>query len=385
MGLKDYRAYKLLFVICLAIPIYLGATKSEPSFKETNLKKDISAVKGIIDENHLKIRGVSGEMAHFEYQIVAAQKIVDIIDNREKISDYELSKLKTQLSILEKERNRALKQYKVILLEEYKNRDFKNKLLFLASSSNLSDFVNRLNHLNKLKNYRKKQLLAIEKKRSEAQDKVAVYNGTYNDKAKISKSKREELRKLNELLNQKHSILSKLKADDSVLALRLKERQNQLNQLNNVISTAISSTKLNSTKTKRAFSRKLSWPVKSGLLVSKFGKHKHAKQRKVQVENNGIDILVSKNISVKSIYDGVVKAILQLPGSNTSVIIDHGEFYSVYSNLVSVNLKIGDKVAKGTTLTTKVQDSEGLQKLHFELWQGTKKLNPEFHLSGKLQ
>ena len=118
--------------------------------------------------------------------------------------------------------------------------------------------------------------------------------------------------------------------------------------------------------------------------MGRFGVQKHAKERRVRIENNGIDVLVSKYEKILASGDGVVKAVLQIPGSNTSVIIDHNGYYTVYSNIRGVKLKIGDKVKAGDYLALIGLDDEGLNKLHFELWKGTSKINPEEFFEGEL-
>ena len=108
--------------------------------------------------------------------------------------------------------------------------------------------------------------------------------------------------------------------------------------------------------------------MSKGLLVGKFGVSKHAKERKVQVLNNGLDVLVSKDEPVHAVESGLVMAILELPGLNHSVIVNHGGYYSVYSNVSDVLPKVGDKLEKGNPIAKVAQSDQGVSKLHFELW-----------------
>ena len=124
--------------------------------------------------------------------------------------------------------------------------------------------------------------------------------------------------------------------------------------------------------------------MSKGLLVGKFGVSKHAKERKVQVLNNGLDVLVSKDEPVHAVESGLVMAILELPGLNHSVIVNHGGYYSVYSNVSDVLPKVGDKLEKGNPIAKVAQSDQGLSKLHFELWKGVVKLDPEQYLQGTL-
>jgi len=309
MGLFVNR-FRFVFIgIVFLCPVYLNATKFDVFSKETSLLKDIQVIQSIIQDNKLKSNDLEGEIASLEYKVIAARKVIKLIKTQEEVSEGDLYLLQQQLEILKSERSIAINQYRSILIEEYKNRDYKTKLFFLASSKNLNEFVNRLNHLKTLKDFRKRQLKALENKQSEVADKLAVYSGNKSEKVKLSAK---------------------------------------------------------------------------GLVVGRFGVQKHAKERRVRIENNGIDVLVSKYEKILASGDGVVKAVLQIPGSNTSVIIDHNGYYTVYSNIRGVKLKIGDKVKAGDYLALIGLDDEGLNKLHFELWKGTSKINPEEFFEGEL-
>lgn len=379
MGTNVDRSLRVfVFFIVVFSLAYVSAAKGNPP--ERAIARDIAFITQILDQNKLQKQSLGAEMAELEFQVAAAKRVISIIEGAEKVSDYELNKLEQQLKAIEREHTIALAQYQVILVEEYKNRDYRTKLYFLASSNSFGEFINRLNYLEKLKEFRKKQLFAIETKKREIGDKLAVYNGSSRDKDKISALKLEEIIKLNELLSEKHIVFQGLEEKVNALQLQLNQAQSSLNKepmKTNLEQPAVITSGFNI--------KKMVWPLKRGLLVGQFGVHKHSKQRKVQVENNGIDILSTINEPVRCVSDGQIKAILEIPGSNTSIIIDHKTHYTVYSNLNSSGLAIGDSVSKEQVLGKVAQNEEGVYKLHFEIWQGTNKLNPEEYLIGKLE
>ncbi|MEY2924851.1 MAG: hypothetical protein RLZZ337_1399, partial [Bacteroidota bacterium] len=367
MGTNVDRSLRVfVFFIVVFSLAYVSAAKGNPP--ERAIARDIAFITQILDQNKLQKQSLGAEMAELEFQVAAAKRVISIIEGAEKVSDYELNKLEQQLNAIEREHTIALAQYQVILVEEYKNRDYRTKLYFLASSNSFGEFINRLNYLEKLKEFRKKQLFAIETKKREIGDKLAVYNGSSRDKDKISALKLEEIIKLNELLSEKHIVFQGLEEKVNALQLQLNQAQSSLNKepmKTNLEQPAVITSGFNI--------KKMVWPLKRGLLVGQFGVHKHSKQRKVQVENNGIDILSTINEPVRCVSDGQIKAILEIPGSNTSIIIDHKTHYTVYSNLNSSGLAIGDSVSKEQVLGKVAQNEEGVYKLHFEIWQGTNK------------
>lgn len=381
MGTNAGNFLRLTIIPLLGLTILGFATDAVSSPRTRALSRDIESITEILNQNRLKKESLNNEMADLEFQVAAAKRVIQIIEGAEKVTDYELDRLEKQLDIVEREQSMALSQYQVILVEEYKNRDYRTKLYFLASSNSFGEFINRLNYLEKLKEFRKKQLKAIETKKLEIGDKLAVYNGSSQDKRRISKLKIDEVNKLNDLLSEKYSLMQLLDNETNDLQLKLNQAQASLNKLNN---RTIGQPKTGSELIVATRVKKMIWPLEHGLVVGKFGVHKHEKERKVQVANNGIDILVSADEPVRCVDDGEIKAILEVPGSNTTIIISHNSHYSVYSNLEPIDLAIGDKVKKEQKLGKVAKNDQGAHKLHFEVWQGTIKLNPEDYLLGKL-
>lgn len=375
MGFKEG---KYLFLIAIVSPMLWSA--SSKTEKQDILEEEIAVLNRVLDDNEVATNSILGEITNLEYQVLAAQKIVHLIENKEQASEASILRLENQLATLELQKKNAVVQLQKLLLEEYKHRDYKKKLYFLASSSSINQFVNRLNHLGKLKDFRTKQLSVLLNKSAEIRDRLAIFKGTEQEKTSLTNRKFDELVKLNDLLRLKHKKFNDLRQAGNQVKLEINEKRKQLKLFNNQVAKHIVKTKKNQIK----FNRKLKWPVKNGLLVNRFGVKKHNKERKVRVENNGIDILVSAEEAILTVDDGTVKAVLEVPGSNTSVIIDHGTFYSVYSNLKGTHLKQGEQVKQGVKLASVGKDTDGLRKLHFELWQGINKLNPEKYLKGKL-
>lgn len=121
---------------------------------------------------------------------------------------------------------------------------------------------------------------------------------------------------------------------------------------------------------------KLPWPV-DGPVVGRFGRQFHPVYKNLELPpNNGIDIAVSKGTEVKSVFKGVVKQVFVMPGYNQCVLISHGNYFTFYCKLKTVNVKAGAKVATGEVIG-KVDTINGDTQLHFEVWRDTKPQNPE--------
>ncbi len=155
--------------------VFLGSqisTVAEVSLKVKSINREIYNIQSILDDNTSIVSGLANEISNLEYHTIAARKILRLIDKKREVSAVELSILNNQLFLLEQEKSLAVDRYQNIILEEYKNRNYKTKLYFLASSKNVREFVNRLSHLSTLKELRKQQLIDIEDKRKEVEDKL---------------------------------------------------------------------------------------------------------------------------------------------------------------------------------------------------------------------
>lgn len=118
-------------------------------------------------------------------------------------------------------------------------------------------------------------------------------------------------------------------------------------------------------------------PVDKGIVISSFGEHAHAEFQNIKIKNNGIDITSIPGSKARAIFEGEVSSIIFIANLNYVVIIRHGDYLSVYSNLKEVTVKKGDKVMTRETLgTVFTSPGESRSRLHFELWQGTVLLNP---------
>ena len=381
MGIKEGKFQKIILLALLVMPMLLASTHQQGSAESRILEKEISVLQEAAARNDKQLQVILNDISSLEYKVALNKKVIYLINGNKSITDEDFNSLSNQLSALNEERATAIAQYQVILLEEYKNRDYKSKLYFLASSSSLSELVNRISHLNKLKRLRQKQLEMVEAKRQEVQNKLAIYGGSYEDKTQLAEKKVLDSQKLNENLREKHLKAKELERNGNVLMLEIRKKKHLFNTINKPKRKKNDSFFDKENKTAK---KKFSWPVKTGLVVEQFGVHKHSVERKVQIENNGIDILVSGQEAIYSIANGNVKAILEVPGLHSSIIIDHGKFHSVYSNISDVLVRTGETVGEGMIIGRISASPDGLSKLHFELWEGLKKRNPEEYLKGVL-
>lgn len=123
------------------------------------------------------------------------------------------------------------------------------------------------------------------------------------------------------------------------------------------------------------------WPVEKGFISERFGTHAHEKLDQITVQNNGIDIQASAGAKARCIHKGTVTAVISIPGMGKAVIINHGEYYTVYSKLKDVTVGQGQSVAFKQTIGSIGEDDDGATEIHLEIWYNQDKQNPEAWLA----
>ena len=121
---------------------------------------------------------------------------------------------------------------------------------------------------------------------------------------------------------------------------------------------------------------KLPWPTEQGVVTSSFGTHPHPDIKGIMIENNGIDIRTPKGASIRAVFEGVVSKVFTGPNGQQIIIIRHGEYLSVYTNLSSVNVSNGSKVSTKQKLGTVYTNGENVSEFNFQVWKGNNKQNP---------
>ncbi|WP_352423071.1 peptidoglycan DD-metalloendopeptidase family protein [Proteiniphilum sp.] len=146
--------------------------------------------------------------------------------------------------------------------------------------------------------------------------------------------------------------------------------------------SAVADETFNLSKDFAANKGRLPMPVSgTAAIVGNFGAKKHSEWN-VTTNSNGVDIQAESGANIRSVFDGEVSKVFSFPGSNTCVIVRHGDYYTFYANIYDLFVKQGDKVKTGQSLGRIFTDPDtGVSTMHFQLWQKTNKLNPAPWLS----
>jgi len=367
--------------------------------KEQNTK-DIAYTNSLL-KNTLKNKNVSlGQLHLLNQQIKARKALIQSIENEISYIGTQIGEINTDVKDLENELEKLKQQYAKVILYACKQKNSYEKLMFLLSSKDFNQAYKRYKYLQQFSEYSRKQGKTIASKRDMLDGKLAQLNQVKKEKVELLVQKNKENTSLTQEKAQQSAIVIQLKKREKQLRDDLKKQQQYTQKLEKEIQRIIARQAKLASKKKlgdgkfgltpeekilsESFGQnkgKLPWPTKTGFISENFGEHPHAVLKHVRVRNDGINITTDSKSDCRSIFKGEVTHILSMPGLNNVVIIRHGEFFSVYSNLSSVSVKKGDLVTSkqkiGVVYTDQAQNQTVLK---FQLWKGSTKLNPSLWL-----
>ena len=281
----------------------------------------------------------------------------------------------------------ALKdEYAQMVQQAYRMKLSTNPLLFVFAADDFSQAAIRFRLVQSYTTIRKEQVGQIE----DAQVELAEVRVTLNDERAGVEQALAEQRAARDALQadkqERTALVDQLQDEEKRLRkaqkAQEKERQRLSNEIKRIIEAELAAERASAAGefaltpegkiVSEAFEqnqRTLPWPVMRGVVTQGFGRQPHPTLSGITIENNGIDITTEAGNRALSIFQGTVSSVFNLPGAGTSVIITHGAYRSVYTNLTNCPVKKGDAVDVGTFLGTVGGASSDNSVLHFEVWK----------------
>jgi len=302
----------------------------------------------------------------------------------------------TAIEMLNNDVEQIKKEYAELIRSAYKNRNASDKILFLLSAENVNQAHRRFLYMKRYTSYRENQAEIIGAIQLVLDEKITKLEQQKETKQKLIFETQKETQQLVKEKSQQNTAHKNLQNKQRSLRQKLKQQQRVEQQLERQIqliieeearkSRALGGSGFNLTPEQKLVGgnfeqnkQKLPWPVERGIIIEHFGIHRHPVLTNVQIKNNGINIATEIGAKVRAIFNGEVSRVFGISGGNTAVIIRHGKYLSVYSNLREAVVKKGDKVSTKQNIGTVYFDKDDANKsiLKFQIWHENQKLNPE--------
>ncbi len=386
----------MTFVISFAF-----GQKSERLKDERNeMKAAIEQTNSAIKTTESKRKSVYQQYLDLKKNAGSKQQMVKTIENEIDNIHLRVSRQEEVVAALGADLSLMKEHYAALLQKVYRQNYRQQQLVFLFSAINFNEFMVRWRFLKQYHQHKKRQVKLIK----DTQVAFEIQNGLLAElqaeKQLIIDTIRQEAAKLGIALKEKKSIMTKLTKAEKALKIKRQKQEKVRAALNNDIQNAIakenkaarararkkgslrkdksSNLSKEEVKLSKAFRRKkgqLPMPAK-GKIVVKFGLRVHKEVNNVKTESSGIEIQTATNASAKAIFEGIVVKSYFRPGLQQILIIKHGQYYTVYSNLKSIVVKKGEKVKAGEIIG-KIGTKNGKSQLLFQIWNQGNKVNPE--------
>ena len=401
--------YTFLFLLSISGLWAQPATQQKLEERKAQLLEEIRANERMLQETKKKEKSVVAVIQQQNAKIQLREKLINTTEKQAKLLNDDIYTNQLKINKLNKELVVLKEDYANMIVKSYKSRSERSRAMFLLSSQNFMQAYKRVQYMKQYAGYRKSQGDEIKIKSTA----LAVYNeklaGLKIEKIKVIQEQEKEKQVLVKEKKEQEVLVNSIKKDKKKIIAEIKKKQQEANEIDKkiqrfirdaiaaenkktakkagpkTVSTGTSATKIVLTKEGKiesdnfkANKGKLPWPVEKGFVSQKFGNQPHQIQPKLIVHSNGVEITTESGSSARAVFAGTVYSIQILSPINTLVMIQHGDFITVYQNLSSVSVKKGDKVSiKQTIGKIRTNNSTGKTALKFSVLQNDTFLNPQ--------
>ena len=392
--------YSLLLVFCCCIPA-MGQKQKTTMKKLENqraqLEKEIALLNRQLAQNSKSSSEAMSSLTLVRSKISAREKLIAGCDQTLRMLNDSIQACEGEIARLQARDDTLSLYYARLIRGSYKNRDSRLWYMYVLSSESLGQGLRRFGYLRNLSGQMSEQARKIRETQAQLEVERERLSGLKAQEEEIRRKVVSERSSLQSEEAQRNRLVDQLTKDRKKYQQQLQEKNRQKEALNRKIADLIrqqqsgkggkGGNKTGSKTTSTQIDTKLSnefasnkgrlpWPVE-GAIVERFGKHKHPVYQNVDLpQNNGVTLAVKRGTQAKAVFNGTVTQIVVLPGYNQCVLVSHGAYFTLYSKLRSVDVKVGQKITTGQVVGT-VDTIGGEDLFHFELWKGSTPQNPE--------
>jgi murein hydrolase activator len=422
--MKQQRYIWLIMLAGFLLCTTAGAqTVKELEEQRKSTLKLLETTSKVLSETRKTQQASVNKLSILSKSIEERSRLIRNIDREIMALDMEMERLQRETKKLEKQLEELRLEYARMVQEAHINRSVYARIMFVLSAKNFDQSLRRLRYLQEYASYRKLQVEQIEKTKQEIELRVRTVAEHRQTQVDIRDKQSTESKKLTEDQKKEKVVLNQLKSREKTLRADLQRHQRRANELNRKIETLIAEEIRRAEERKRAAERaaakrekateskpgttpkpstsaavekqtkeealisgnfasnagRLPWPVEKGYISGKYGVQPHPILRHVTTNNKGVYIQTPARSNARAVFDGQVTQRFSVPGSNNGVIIQHGQYRTVYANLTEIYVNVGQKVTAKQNIGRIYTDTESDNKteLFFQIWKDRTILNPE--------
>lgn len=382
----------VLYILCLlSLPMAAQSVK-ELQQQQQALQQQLEETSKMLKQTKKNETATENKLNLLNNDIKTRKKLINNIQGEINALNGEMSTLRNKRFVLQKELEAAKADYAKLVRETHYADMQQSPLLFLLSADNFQQLIRRMQYMQQFASYRKEQVKRIESIQADIDIQNNLLSEKKHSRSTALQSQKREQEKLTADQRKQKNMLTSLKQQEKELIAKQKQQQKKVDELNKKIEELIAKqVRTTTTLTKEqqliaggfeANQGRLPWPVEKGFVSGHFGKHQHPIHEHVTINNKGIYLQTVSGAQARAIYEGEVTWCAQMNGS-FAVIIQHGNYRSVYSQLKSIKVKQGDKIQAKQTIGEIMTDTseDNKTELYFQIYKDKSILNPSLWLA----
>ncbi len=408
-----------LIFICMTSLLWSQESQQEKlEERKAQIQKEIRENEKLLQSVKKKEKSAVNVVVIQSTKIKLKEKLINTTEKQTKLLSNDMYINQVQINKLKKELAELKEDYAEMIVKSYKSRSSESRAMFLLSSENFLQAYKRAQYMKQYTGYRKMQGEEIKTKSNKLTDFNQKLNVQKTAKQKLIAENEKERLSLEKEKKEQLKLVNVIQKDKKKIAQEIKKKQQEYRtidrQINKLIreaiaaanrkaalekakanpsapvsKAAVSSSKIELTPESkiiadnfRANRGRLPYPVEKGYVSLGYGNQTHPLFNTITVHNSGVEITTDKGASARAVFGGEVTSVIVLSPVNKAVMIQHGDYFTVYQNLSSVNVSKGDKVSIKQTLgKVRTNGETGKTIIKFLILQNTTYNNPEGWLS----
>jgi septal ring factor EnvC (AmiA/AmiB activator) len=382
----------LVLLALLSLQVYAQKSKTQLQKEKQQQLQRIKEVEKILSETSGEKTVTLGKLNALNQRIRDQENLIRSVKAEIALLDKDLGEDQQVILALEEDVSELKAEYSRILFSMQKSANELDRLTYLFSASSFNQLLMRFKYLEQYDQTRRNQTESIRRIQGTLETQVKATEEKKKEKNRLLSEEVRENLQLSDLRKQQTTTIRSLEKQEKQLKTDLEETRKAVAKLDKLISDIIREemererlARLKAARSNEEIAlsssfegnrKKLPWPV-DGFVSQGFGRQPHPVLKHVELRNDGINIQTKQNEMVRSVFDGEVRRVAFIPTLGSTVIINHGEYYSVYSGMKDVLVKAGQKVKTNEEIGTMLSNPEGVSELRFQIRKNTEPLDPQ--------
>ncbi|MBN2263504.1 MAG: peptidoglycan DD-metalloendopeptidase family protein [Prolixibacteraceae bacterium] len=393
--LKTNLGICLLFCLLIVSGLLPAQTLSELEVKKEKTRKEIEYTNNLLEKTGKNTKATLNKLNLVNQQIQSRTNLIEDYNTELALIQQSIEQNEGAISMLSSDLEKVKTDYANLIKQAYRKRGDYNKIIFILSSQNFNQAYKRLLYMRQMAEYRQKQAEQIDAIKQVLELKTSDLRTARKEKQQVLNQQMKEVSVLNNEKQKQSQYVAQLQKRQRELNDHLRYQQRIEDRLQKEIERLIEEEARKAREVARTPEFRLlsddfeknkgrfPWPTQHGVITDKFGEHAHPVMKNIIIKNNGIDITTKPGENARAIFKGTVSRVFAIPGGNMAVIVRHGEYITVYSNLKEVFVKQGDQLETNQNIGLIFSDKDDDNKtvLKFQIWKESVKLNPELWIA----